>query len=157
MEGFRQLPDYTAESSAFWRGGEHGQLLIHRCAACAGWHHPPQPVCPRCRSWGVAPTPVSGRASVVSFTVNHQPWLPGMKVPFVVAYVEPVEAQGVWMMTNIVNCAPERVHIGQKVRVLFERNEDVWIPLFAPDEPSSGAESPFKPLDGEPALGGDAD
>lgn len=129
----RQLPRYTQESEPYWRGGETGRLLICRCRNCAEWHHPPQPMCHRCRSWDVAPEPVSGRATVVSFTVNHQPWLPGMQVPFVVAYVEPVEARGVWLMTNIVNCPPESVRIGQPVRVLFEQHEEVWVPLFEPE------------------------
>lgn len=131
----RQLPSPTAESAPFWQGGETGELRINRCDQCATWHHPPQPICHHCRSWSVRPTPVSGRATIVSFTVNHQSWLPGMEVPFVVAYVEPVETPGVWLMTNIVNCPVESVAIGQQVKVLFEQQDDVWIPLFEPELP----------------------
>ena len=36
------------------------------------------------------------------------------------------------LTTNIVDCDPETVHIGQEVAVRFEQQEDVWIPLFAP-------------------------
>ena len=39
----------------------------------------------------LAPEAVSGRARVVSFTVNHQPWMPGPDLPYVVAIVEIVD------------------------------------------------------------------
>ncbi len=35
-------------------------------------------------------------------------------------------------MTNIVNCPAEEVRIGMPVRVVFERYDDVWLPLFEP-------------------------
>jgi uncharacterized OB-fold protein len=38
--------------------------------------------------------------------------------------------------TNIVGCDSEEVKIGMPVKVIFEAHEDeeVWIPLFTPDE-----------------------
>ncbi|MDO9090409.1 MAG: OB-fold domain-containing protein [Burkholderiaceae bacterium] len=128
----RQLPRTTAESAPFWGGGAHGQLLIQQCAHCLKYHHPPLPICPVCLGREVRPTPVSGRATVHSHTVNHQPWLPGMAVPFVVAYVALDEQPDVWLMSNIIGCEPEEVFIGQPVEVCFEQQEDVWIPLFRP-------------------------
>lgn len=128
----RQLPRTTKESEAFWAGGQKGQLLIHRCAQCLKYHHPPLPNCPHCLSLEVQPTPVSGRATVHSFTINHQPWLPGMEVPFAIAYVALEEQEDIWLMTNIVGCKPDEVAIGQEVEVCFERNDDVWVPLFRP-------------------------
>ena len=104
--------------------------------------HPPAPVCPR--DWGadLAWTPVSGRARVATFTVNHQAWMPGPPLPYVVAIVEIEEQPDVRLMTNVVGCAPEDVRIGMPVRVAFEHHPDpggdVWIPLFEPD-PDAGA------------------
>jgi hypothetical protein len=34
---------------------------------------------------------------------------------------------------NIVNCAPEEVAMGMAVTVLFEQNDDLWVPLFQPE------------------------
>jgi uncharacterized OB-fold protein len=75
---------------------------------------------------------VSGRATVASFTVNHQVWEPGLDVPYVLALVELEEQPDVRLVTNIVQCSPDDVWIGMPVRVLFEQCEDVWVPLFGP-------------------------
>jgi uncharacterized OB-fold protein len=80
----------------------------------------------------VAPEAVSGRARLATYTVNHQPWYPGLDPPYVIAIVEIEEQPDVRLMTNIVNCEVDRVEIGMRVSVTFEEHEDVWIPLFEP-------------------------
>ncbi len=75
---------------------------------------------------------MSGRATVVGFTVNQHPWLPGFDPPYVVANVALAEDPTVRLTTNIVGCEPDAVAIGQVVRVRFEQHEDVWLPLFEP-------------------------
>jgi uncharacterized OB-fold protein len=82
----------------------------------------------------MAPSPVSGRATVVGFSVNHQPWFPHVPVPYVVAIVALHEQDDVYLVTDLVNCAVEDVAIGMKVRVLFQQYGDIYIPLFQPAE-----------------------
>ncbi len=53
-----------------------------------------------------------------------------MEVPFVVARVAPDGAPGVYITTNIVGCDVESVAIGDRVRVVFEQQDDVYLPLF---------------------------
>ncbi|NVO06081.1 MAG: OB-fold domain-containing protein, partial [Rhodoferax sp.] len=77
---------------------------------------------------------VSGMGKVVSFSINHQAWVPELEVPFVVAIVELQEQAGLRFVSNVVGCAPEAVSIGMPVQVRFEPVEDVWIPLFEPAE-----------------------
>jgi len=74
------LPALEPETEHFWRAVRAGRLEITRCRGCGWWIHPPRPVCPHCHGKDVGWEPVSGRATVVSFTVNAQPWLPGMDV-----------------------------------------------------------------------------
>lgn len=126
----RKLPALTADNRAFWQGGATGQLQMHHCAACASFFQPPSPICPRCLSQEVGPRAVSGRGKVVTYTVNHQPWRPDLKEPFVIAIVELAEQKGLQFVTNIVGIDPDQVTIGMPVRVRFEHVEDVWIPLF---------------------------
>ncbi len=73
---------------------------------------------------------MSGRGTVVAFTVNQHQWLPGFEPPYVIANVALAEDPTVHLTTNIVDCDPDDVHIGQIVSVRFEPHDDVWIPLF---------------------------
>jgi len=50
----------------------------------------------------------------------------------VVAQVAIVEDPRVRLTTNIVDCDPEQLEIGQLMEVAFEHIEDVWLPLFRP-------------------------
>ena len=83
-------------------------------------------------------TPVSGRATVAGFTVNHQQWLPRFPPPYVVAVVAIAEDPSTRLTTNIVGCEPDEVTIGMAVRVAFEQHDDFWIPLFEPDPEAAG-------------------
>lgn len=128
----RKLPLLTPDTAPFWQGGANGLLNICHCSSCQRFFHPPAPVCPQCMSSAVGPRAVSGLGQVASFTVNHQAWVPGLAVPFVVAIVELAEQPGLRFVSNIVGIPPEQVHIGMPVRVTFEQVEDVWLPLFEP-------------------------
>jgi uncharacterized OB-fold protein len=130
MASQRPLPRLDPDNRAFWTGGAEGELRINHCLDCGGWNHPPGPVCRQCLSENVRPQAVPGTGVVDTFTVNHQAWGPGQEVPFVIARVALDGAPGVILTTNIVNCPVDAVEIGDRVRVVFEQHEDVWIPLF---------------------------
>jgi hypothetical protein len=96
-------------------------------------------VCPRCLSRDFGPEEVSGRGHVETFTVNHQQWIPGSDA-YIIAWVSIDEQPDVRLTTNLVGVEPEDVHVGMPVRVVFEHNDDVWIPLFTP-QAAEGAEA----------------
>jgi uncharacterized protein len=134
------LPALTAENEFFWRAGELGVLRFMRCRACGHYVHPPLPICPVCKSREVCAEAVSGRGTVLTYTINHQVWEPGLEAPYLIAIVEMDEQSGLRLTTNIVNCDIQAVAIGMRVRVLFEQCVDVWLPLFEP-EPGSSEET----------------
>lgn len=129
----RKLPALNAENTAFWQGGKHGELLIYHCTPCNRFFHPPAPVCPHCTSFDVAPRAVSGKAKVLSYTINHQKWIPGLEVPYTIAIVELAEQKGLQFVTNIVGCPADQVAIDMPVHATFLQVEDVWLPLFEKD------------------------
>lgn len=129
----RILPEVTDFNRHFWAGGQDGHLQVLRCHHCGHHIHPPLPACNRCRSRELMVAQLSGKARVASFTINHQPWFPGLPVPYCVAIVELIEQQDLRLTTNLVHCAPEDICIGMPVRVTFEQIDDVWLPLFEPD------------------------
>jgi uncharacterized protein len=134
----RQLPALEIDTAFFWTAGAHGRLLICRCGACGRYQHPPLPRCPQCASAVPTPSPVSGRGRVATFTVNEQRWTAQLDVPFVFAAVELEEQAELYVFSNIVGCAVDRVRIGMPVTARFERHGDVYLPLFEPAENSGG-------------------
>ena len=128
---FRLLPRITPANAHFWQGGAEGELRILRCR-CGYYVHPPTSHCPECLGKELAPQALSGLATVATFTLNHQPWVPAPDHPYVIAIVELDEQPGLRLMTNIVHCDAEAVFIGMRVRVVFEAREDVHFPLFEP-------------------------
>lgn len=131
---FRILPRVTDRNRHFWTGGRDGELRFLRCRRCGTWVHPPAPVCPACLGDDLDVAAASGRARVATYTVNHQAWMPGPELPYVVAIVELPEQHGLRLITNLVEVDPAEVRIGMEVEVVFEAHPDdeVWIPLFRP-------------------------
>lgn len=132
MTSFRPLPQLNDLNRFFWTGGADGKLRMQRCQDCRHWQHPAGVICSECLSRSLAPEEMSGLATVEALTLNYQPWIPGVEVPYVIAIVGLDEQKGLNLTTNIVGVAPESVHIGQRVRVVFEAVEDVYLPMFAP-------------------------
>jgi acetyl-CoA acetyltransferase/uncharacterized OB-fold protein len=128
----RPLPPVTDATEFFWTSGADGTLRLQECTSCNALIHPPQPVCRYCHSREMGVRAVSGRATLSSFTINHRFSLPGLPAPYVVAQVAIVEDPRVRLTTNIIDCDPEQLEIGQLMEVAFEHIEDVWLPLFRP-------------------------
>ncbi|WP_018636351.1 Zn-ribbon domain-containing OB-fold protein [Parafrankia elaeagni] len=134
-------PQWSVDTTYFWRGGADGVLRILRCASCARFAHPPTPSCRACGHEGLGPAPVSGRATVFSYTVNRQRFIPWLEVPYVLAIVALAEQDDVHLTTRLVDVEPEDVWIGMEVGVVFEHHgrddgaggaDDVYLPLFSP-------------------------
>jgi len=130
MSAPRPQPRLDADNRAFWTGGAVGELRLMRCRDCATFIHPPRPLCRKCLSENVASEAVAGTGVIDTFTVNHQKWHPALDVPYVIARVAIDGAPGVFLTTNIVGCAVDEVDIGDRVRVTFEQQGDIYYPLF---------------------------
>jgi len=126
----RPRPRLDADNRAFWTGGAEGKLNIMKCGDCGEFTHPPLQMCRHCQGESMAPHAVSGLATVISYTINHQAWMPGLEVPFIIARVRLDDAPDVVLTTNIVNCDVEAIDIDDKVKVLFEEQDGIWFPLF---------------------------
>jgi uncharacterized OB-fold protein len=113
----------------FWASGADGHLRFLTCAECGYRTHPAGPVCARCLSQNLAPQPVSGLATVLTLTVNVQQWNAGQQ-PYVIAVVGPDEQDDLRLTTNIVDCDPWSVAIGDRVQVAFLHRHGYFYPLF---------------------------
>ena len=111
---------------AFWQAAAEGVFLLPRCRACGRSHWYPRPFCPFCHAEAVAWERASGFGSVEAFTS-----VPRAIPATIVAYVRLDE--GPVMLTNLVDCAPEALRIGDRVRVAFRAApEGRMVPVFAP-------------------------
>ena len=104
----RMLPKLDDHNRTFWTGGADGQLHIAWCDRCRLWVQPPGADCPDCGG-ALVDRPVSGRGSVFTYTVNYQPYMPNVPVPYVIAIVELEEQADLRIATNIVDCEPDSV------------------------------------------------
>jgi hypothetical protein len=79
-----------------------------------------------------------GKGKIYSYTIvwNAPSGAFAGDVPYVVALVE--LAEGVRMMTNIVDCDPKRLRCDLPVQVVFRQREQLKLPMFAPvpDDPA---------------------
>ena len=116
-------PSPNLETQRFWDGTAEGRLELPRCDNCGHVVWYPRERCDQCGSTSVTWFEASGRGTVYSCTVTRR--IPGSwrkAAPFVLAYVELDE--GPRVMTNIVGCDPEAVHIGQSVHAVFDPTPD---------------------------------
>lgn len=130
MSTIRPRPKLDDDNRAFWTGGAEGKLNLMRCDDCGEFTHPPREFCRHCQSENVAAHAVAGTGTIDTYTINHQPWIPGLEVPYVIARVRLDGVPGVYLMTNIVGCPVEEVDFDLPVEVTFEQQDDIYFPLF---------------------------
>jgi uncharacterized OB-fold protein len=113
-------------SEPYWEAAKAGKLVMRSCDSCGKLHYYPRGVCPHCMSTKLGWKDVKGTGTVYTYSIMH-----AAKPAYVIAYVTLDE--GLSMMTNIVDCDPASVKIGQKVKVVFKPREDgSKIACFAP-------------------------
>jgi uncharacterized protein len=130
-EPTRFEPPISEVAEPFWNATREGRLLLPWCTACARpvWY--PREVCPRCLGSTLEWRESQGRGVVYACTVEHKAQTQALAAPYVVALVELDE--GVRLLSNVVGRPPERVAVGDRVRVTWEPLSDGRrLPLFEP-------------------------
>ena len=124
-------PQVLPESLPFWQAADAGRLVLKSCRACGQVHHYPRDLCPFCLSEDTEWIAASGTGTVYSFSTMGQG-----DAAYTLAYV--TLAEGVTVMTNLVDCDPAHVAIGQAVRVVFRPSQGGHaVPMFTPVEASA--------------------
>lgn len=121
----------------FWDYALQGKLSASKCRTCGTCLMPPQPRCFVCQGKEFEQTVLPGTGTIYTFTVVRHPLRPGLDeaVPYVSGIIEldGTQGAGARVQANIVNCDPEKVRIGQKVKVLFEKVSETYaVPRFEP-------------------------
>lgn len=130
-EGFR--PDVTPLDAPFWEALRRHELVVQRCDECGQPRFVPSERCRHCGSASATWTPVSGDATVYTFTIVHRAPTPAYQAdaPYAIAYVE--LAEGPRMPARLVDVDPDTVAIGMPVEVVFDDvDDDLTLYRFRP-------------------------
>lgn len=127
-EAARPRPAITRDNAFFWEGLRERKLLLQRDAS-GKFHHPPRPIIPGLFEPEIVAA--SGRGTIHSHVVIHQPQLPGFGYPLPVVLVELEE--GVRIVANMIDAPAESIAIGDPVDITFvEAGPDLTLPAFRP-------------------------
>jgi uncharacterized protein len=128
-------PPPSDEAAPFWDATRRSELVLPWCVACERPFWYPRAACPRCLSDEIEWRAASGEGVVYAASVQHLPG-PGRDAadgPYVVALVD--LAEGVRVMGNVSECAPDDVQVGMPVRATWHPLSDGRKLLqFAPQE-----------------------
>lgn len=117
-------PRVLPETLAYWQAADEGRLLVKRCRACGQPHHYPRDICPHCLSPDTEWTDAAGTGTLYSYSTMGQG-----PAAYTLAYVTLDE--GITLMTNLVDCDPAGLAIGQRVTVVFHPTEGGHaVPMF---------------------------
>ena len=119
----------------FWEGVKGDELRYQTCNDCSKVVFYPRLHCPHCLSKNLQWNVSKGQGTVYTYSVVRQNRVPAFIElgAYSVAYIDLDE--GFRMMSSIVVDDPtEDIHIGQRVRVEFEKQEEgeYPIPVFRP-------------------------
>jgi len=117
----------------YWEAARSHRLMLQYCNGCARHIHYPRMACPHCGGDDLGWREASGRGTVYSYTVvrSNAPSAFVDDMPYVVAVIR--LAEGVQLLSNIVDADPEHLRCDQPVEVVFETLDDEFsLPKFRP-------------------------
>jgi uncharacterized OB-fold protein len=135
------LPDTDWEPAReFWAGAARHELLIPRCDTCAAYCWYPRPTCRQCKGESFTWTPMSGRATLFSWTVVRHAFLKQFadEVPYATGLAALDEDPSVRLATRLVDCDLSALTFEQPLEVAYRDlafpgiERTVTAPFFRP-------------------------
>jgi hypothetical protein len=129
------LPQPDPVTQPYWDSLKAHAMQVQRCAECGKWVFYPRALCPHCGGARLEWRPVSGRATLYSFTIVHRAPSPELQAeaPYVVALVDLEE--GVRLMARLTGIDPDpaNLRIGLSLRLHYDdATAEVTLPVFRP-------------------------
>lgn len=127
----KPLPELTGLNGEFYNFCHAGELRFQRCADCGAWRHVPREICAECGSWEWNWERSKGSGEVFTWTVVNRPLHPAFaeSAPYAPVVVEMEE--GVRVLSEVIDVAPEELEIGMPLEVSFEPlTDEITLPKF---------------------------
>jgi uncharacterized protein len=129
----KPIPIPDERSKPFFDGAKRHQLMIQQCSSCGTVMWPVKSRCDNCLSAKVTWVQSCGKGTLYSFALMHQVYHPGFssEVPYNIVEVDLEE--GLRILSNVVGCSNNELHIGMSLEVTFEDvTDEVTLPKFKP-------------------------
>ena len=127
----KPLPVLEGLSGEFYAWCRQGELRFQRCTDCGTFRHVPRQLCADCNSFAWEWARSSGRGTVYTWTVVQRALHPAFANDTPLAPVVVEMEEGVRLLGNMVDCAPQELVIGLPVEVEFEAvTPEVSLPRF---------------------------
>jgi len=128
----KPLPAITDLNRPFWDALARHEFVVPRCEECGDYNWAPYPACRTCLSERQTWTPVSGDATVFSFTVVHRgPGAFDADVPYVLALGQLAEQpRACNVLATLEGTDPADVRIGMPIRIGYVDIPDEGITMY---------------------------
>ncbi|MGW6523789.1 bifunctional MaoC family dehydratase N-terminal/OB-fold nucleic acid binding domain-containing protein [Streptomyces sp. NPDC054962] len=130
----RPRPVVNRDNAGFWEGVRRHRLLVQRCTGCDTLRFPWLPGCNACGSPEWDTVEAGGEGTVFSYVVMHHPPFPAFSPPYAIGLIE--LAEGVRIISNVVDVPHDKVRIGMPVELEFRSYDDeggeLVLPVFRP-------------------------
>ena len=130
----KPLPVVHPDNQPYWDSLKAHHIKMQKCLDCGTLRYPVSPVCYKCFSWKHEWADVKGTGKLSAWLIVHQTrgdhaW--PADVPFNVALVDLDD--GPRLTTNIVDAAPEDLHPGMPVELVYvDVTPEVTLARFKP-------------------------
>ncbi len=131
VEYDKPLPQMEGLTKEFYEWCKQGELRFQRCKKCATFRHVPREICAECNSFDWEWALSSGKGRVYTWTVVERALHPAFMDSTPMAPVVVEMEEGVRLLSNMVDCAPDQLEIDMPVQVEFEAvTAEVSLPRF---------------------------
>lgn len=122
---YSTAPEANLETQAYWDAANEERLILKRCVGTGKAFFPPRTISP---FTGLSDTEwfeASGKGTIYSYSFSSR------GDARILAYIE--LAEGPIILSNIVDCEPDSLNIGQEVKAVYLACENGQkIPVFTP-------------------------
>lgn len=128
----KALPTISELNRPFWEALQRHEFVVPKCANCGDYNWVPYPACRSCQSENQEWTPVSGEATVFSYTIVYRgPGAFADDVPYAVILGELTEGpRPMLVLANSVGIPNEDLRIGLPIRISYEDIPEEEITLY---------------------------
>jgi uncharacterized OB-fold protein len=110
----------------FWEGTRNEELRLQQCLNCERFQWGPGVICHHCQSFVLRFQAIAPVGTIYSWQRSWHTGHPSLvdSVPYVVVFVEPDDALGIYIIGNLVGDPTAPVEIGARVEGIFEHHDD---------------------------------